>query len=262
MPAEKHRNLIGRGGEAKKELEARFKILLDIPRQGSGQTAVKITGQPEDVAKAKQHIQDFTKEQKGETVQVPRKIHHSVADNNQFFRKLRNEHKVTVDFAGHKVPPKPAAPTNVGATGDIPTPLITDGPSEVLSWKTVDISESDVEGDIPWVLRGDPERVAKVQKILAAAIEQALQNSTIGYLTLSDPSTYRYVIGQGGRKVDSIRKATGCNINVPSQQARDAKDQARHPAIEIVGGADGVEAAKDLILKAVKDGGNGPNGRS
>lgn len=50
VPADKHRSLIGRGGEAKKELESKFNVTLDIPRQGSGQTAVKITGQPDDVA--------------------------------------------------------------------------------------------------------------------------------------------------------------------------------------------------------------------
>lgn len=257
VPADKHRNLIGRGGEAKKEMEAKFKVTLDIPRQGSGQTAVKITGQPENVAKAKQHIQDLTKEQKGETVQVPRKVHHSIADNGQFFRRLRNEHKVTVDHAGHKLPPKQTVPTNSRANGSS-MPLITDDASDATrahSFQTTDLSESDLDGDIPWILRGDPDNIAKAQATLAAAIQNALQNSTIGYLTLPDPSTYRYVIGQGGRKVDSIRKATGCKITVP-------RDQARNEPIEIVGSAEGVEAARDLILKAVKEGGNGPNGRS
>jgi rRNA processing protein Krr1/Pno1 len=257
VPSEKHRSLIGRGGETKKELESKFKVTLDIPRQGSGQTGVKITGQPADVAKARAHIEDLVKEQQGETIQVPRKVHHSVADNGLFFRRLRNDHKVTVDHAGHKIPPKPTAPTNVRANGGS-MPLITDDAADtadVHSWKTVDVSESELDGDIPWILRGPPDNVAKAQAAVQAALEQALRNSTIGYLTLPDPSTYRYVIGQGGRKVDSIRKATGCKITVP-------RDQARDEAIEIVGSADGVDAARDLILTAVKEGGNANGNRS
>ncbi|TVY81677.1 Vigilin, partial [Lachnellula suecica] len=256
IPTDKHRSLIGRGGETKKELEAKFKVALDIPRQGSGQTAVKITGQPDAVAKAKAHLQDLVKEQEGESVSVPLKVHHSIADNGQYFRRLKNEHKVTVDHAGHKVPPKPAAPTNVRANGGA-MPLITDDADEaadVHSWKLVDMSESGLDGDIPWILRGPPDNIAKAQAALEAAIEQALQNTTIGYLTLPDPSTYRFVIGTRGSKVDSIRKATGCKITVP-------RDQAADEAIEIIGSADGVEAARDLILQAVKEGGNAPNGR-
>ena len=97
--------------------------------------------------------------------------------------------------------------------------------------------------------------VAKAKDLIIAAIEQALKNSTIGYLTLPDPSTYRYVIGQGGSKVNSIRKATGCKITVP-------RDQARDEGIEISGSADGIEKAKDLVLDAVKEGKSGGNGRA
>ncbi|TVY48938.1 Vigilin [Lachnellula occidentalis] len=253
VPTDKHRMLIGRGGSDKKALESKFNVTLDIPRQGNGQTAVKVSGQPEDVAKAKLHIEDLVKEQEGQTVVVPRKVHHSVADNGQFFRRLRND-GVTVDHAGSKVPPKPAAPTNVRANGG-DMPLITDNATDnadVHSWKTVDLSASDLTGDIPWILRGPPDNVAKAQAAVEAAIQQALENSTIGYLTLPDPSTYRYVIGPKGKNVDSIRKDTGTKITVP-------RDQTKDEAIEVVGSADGVEAAKVLILKAVKDG-NASNG--
>jgi len=59
--------------------------------------------------------------------------------------------------------------------------------------------------------------------------------------------------------VNSIRKATGCKITVP-------RDQAAGQPIEIIGSYDGVEKARQLILKAVKEGiangGNrGTNGR-
>lgn len=248
VPTDKHRSLIGRGGETKKELEAKFKVSIDIPRQGSEQTAIKITGLAKDVEAAKAHISEITKEQAGETIQVPRKVHHYVSDNGQFFRKLRNDHQVTVDHLGQKPPSKSSAEpvfTQVSSA-----PLITDEAEEDLhQFSVASLSGADDDGEIPWVLRGSPEGIAKAKSSLAAAIKQALQNDTVGHLTLPDPSTYRFVIGQGGSKVNSIRKATGCKITVP-------RDQSASQPIEIIGSRDGVEQARELILKAVKDGSN------
>jgi len=258
VPTEKHRSLIGRGGETKKDLESKFNVSIDIPRQGNGQTGVKISGQPEGVAKAQAHILEMVKDEEGETVLVPKKFHHVVADNGQFFRRLKNDHQVTVDHAGHKVPPKSSAPSNKRATGGA-LPLITDDQEtsiDAFSWNVVDSSASDLDGEIPWVLRGPPSNIAKARASLNAALEQAQRSTTTGYLVLPDPRTYRYVIGQGGSKVNSIRKQTGCKISVP-------RDQAKDEAIEIVGSEEGVEQAKDLILQAVKEGTqNGVNGRS
>jgi polyribonucleotide nucleotidyltransferase len=254
ISTDKHRSLIGRGGETKKDLESKFKVSIDIPRQGSGQSGVKITGLPADVEKAKAHILNLVKDQEGETVQVPRNVHHTIADNGQFFRKMRNEHQVTVDHAGRKVPPKPVVPTNTRANGALP--LITDdtaASADLFSWTVVNTADSSTEGDIPWVLRGAPENLVTAKATLLAAIDQASKNSHAGYLVLPDPRTYRYVIGQGGSKVNSIRKATGCKITVP-------RDQARDEAIEILGSAEGVEKAKELVLNAVKEGGNSANG--
>ncbi|KAI0014761.1 RNA binding effector protein Scp160 [Xylariomycetidae sp. FL0641] len=247
VPVEKHRSLIGRGGEAKRSLESRYNVFIDIPRQGSGQTGVKVAGLPADVEKAKEHLATLIKEQQGETIQVPRKYHHAISENGQFFRKLRNEQKVTVDHAGQSLPPKPKPASTRNNTGALP--LITDdaeAAADAHSWQTVD-NTSEEEGDIPWVLKGNQENIDKAKKVIAAALEQAEKNHTIGYLVLPDPSTYRYVIGQGGSKVNSIREKSGCKITVPRNQARDE-------AIEVMGSKDGCEIAKDLILEAVRDG--------
>jgi hypothetical protein len=176
---------------------------------------------------------------------VPKNIHHIVADNNQFFRKLRFDHEVTVGHGGSRAPPKPKAPKANGAA----LPLITDDAdttSNAHSFNVVSHSSSEIEGEIPWVLVGQVDNVAKAKQAVLAAMEQAKTAST-GYLTLSDPTTYRYVIGSGGRQVNSIREQSGCKITVP-------KDQKSDEAIEIFGSAAGVEKAKDLILKAVEDG--------
>jgi rRNA processing protein Krr1/Pno1 len=256
VPTEKHRSLIGRQGETRKELERKFNVSIEIPRQGDGKTGVTISGQPKDVAKAKEHIQGLVKGEEGETVQIPKNLHHAISDNGQFFRKLKKDHQVTVDHAGHKLPPKPTAPSSTRSSGGA-LPLITDDQdtsADTHSWHVVSLPDSNLDGEIPWILRGAPDNVSKAKDSLTAAIEQASKMTNTGYLALPDPRTYRYVIGQGGSKVNSIRKQTGCKINVP-------RDQARGEAIEICGSANGVERAKELILQAVKEGiSNGSNG--
>lgn len=253
VPTDKHRSLIGRGGETKKDLEAKFAVSIDIPRQGTDQTGIKITGLPAAVEKAKAHILDLVKDQEGVTVQVPKKVHHIIADNGSYFRKLRNDLQVTVDHAGNKVPAKPSQPANTANSGALP--LITDeadDAAEVFSWHVVDLSDSATSGDIPWVLRGNADNLPKAKANLEAAIEQALKSTCTGYLGLPDPRTYRYVIGQSGSKVNSIRKATGCKITVPRAESRDDK-------IEVVGSTEGVEKAREMILKAVKEGSSNSN---
>ncbi|RFN55698.1 hypothetical protein FIE12Z_33 [Fusarium flagelliforme] len=248
VPIENHRSLIGRGGDTKRQLESKFTVSIDVPRQGDGKTGVKLTGRPENVAKAKEHIQGLVQSQQGETIQVPRNLHHSISNGGQFFRQLRNNYSVTVDHAGQPLPAKPDSSTrsNVGAL-----PLITDDEdanSEAHSWKVVQIDAGD-DGDFPWVLRGSPENVGKAKDAIAKAVEQAKNNDATGYLVLPDPRTYRHVIGPNGSKVNAIRKESNCKIQVP-------RDQAKDEAIEIIGTKEGVEMAKDLILEAVREGSN------
>ena len=255
VPSSKHRSLIGRGGDNKRGLETKFNVSIDVPRQGSSSTDVKVTGQPADVEKAITHLAEITKEQPGVTIQVPKNIHHTISDNGQFFRKLRNNHQVTVEHAGAEVPPKSSAPSNTRANGGA-LPLITDdqeAAADSHSWNVLSSTATgpEFEGEIPWVLRGSSENIEKARAQLLAAIEQASKHDTTGYLVLPDPRTYRYVIGQGGSKVNSIRKQTGCKVQVPRDQAGEA--------IEVSGSAEGVEKAKDLILEAVREGSSNAN---
>jgi rRNA processing protein Krr1/Pno1 len=261
---DKHRLLIGRQGETRRSLESQFSIQLDIPKQnttGATRSQVKISGEPAKVEKAKNHILELVKGQEGETIQVPLHLHHSIADNGQFFRRLRNEHKVSVDHAGHQVPSKPtpteAGKARKGANG-ASLPLITDdaasGAEEQYSWEIIDHNTGDSDADtsatIPWILRGPAENVPKAKQILEKAIQNASKPSSTGYLILPDPSSYRLVVGSGGSTINNIRKQTGTKVQVP-------RDQAQGEAIEIVGSKDGCEEARQMILEIVSRGGNG-----
>lgn len=247
---EKHRLLIGRQGETRRQLEQQFNVQINVPRQtdtGPQRSQVRLQGKPENVEKAKAHILEITKDLEGETVQVPRRFHHVIADNGQFFRRLRNDHKVTVDHNGQRPPPKPTAPAPTRANGGA-LPLITDDPSAGgHAWESHSLHTSAEEGDIPWTLAGpSPEAVAGACAKLQRALEEASKQDTAGFLILPDPRAYRHVIGPGGSEINRIRKKTGTKIQVP-------RDQNQGEAIEITGDKAGVEEARDIILEIVQN---------
>lgn len=248
---DKHRLLIGRGGETRRQLEEKFNVSINIPRQtetGPQRSQVRIAGSAENVEKAKAHILEITKDQEGESVQIPKKFHHIIADNGQFFRRLRNDHKVTVDHNGQRPPPKPSTPQANRANGTA-MPLITDDPSvgeNSHSWETHELYASVEDGEIPWVLSGpSPEAVASAKAKLAAALEEATGQDTVGFLILPDPRAYRHVIGPGGQEINRIRNSTGAKIQVP-------RDQNKGEAISVTGSKEGVEQAKQMILDVVQ----------
>ncbi|PIB02509.1 Vigilin 1 [Cercospora beticola] len=250
---EKHRLLIGRGGETRRQLEQQFNVSINVPRQsetGPQRSQVRVTGQPNEVEKAKAHILEITKDQQGETVAVPRKLHHIIADNGQFFRRLRNDHKVTVDHDGQRPPPKQSTPVPSRSNGSGAMPLITDEPTDSSSshsWEVHELHGSGEEGEIPWILSGpSTEAVQAARAKLDAAIAEASKLDTIGFLILPDPRAYRHVIGPGGSEINRIRSKTKTKIQVP-------RDQSKGEAIEIQGSQEGVEQAKDSMLEVVQN---------
>lgn len=263
---DKHRLLIGRGGETRRSLESQFSVQLDIPKQttqGAARSQVKITGEPSAVAKAKEHILELVKGQEGETVEVPRHLHHIISDNGQFFRRLRNNQKITVDHGNQQPPPKPAqteaGKARKGANGALP--LITDDATtgaDEHSWEIIDnnaVEEgTDTSATIPWILRGPTENIPKARQQLEEAIKAASKPSSTGYLILPDPRSYRLVVGSGGSTINTLRKETGTKIQVP-------RDQAKDEAIEITGTREGCEQARQMILDIIAKGGNGGRGR-
>lgn len=248
---EKHRLLIGRGGETRRHMESQFGVSIDIPRQtetGPARSHVKVTGRPENVEKAVAHIKSQTQDKEGRTVQIPMKHHHAIADNGQFFRKLRNDHKVSVSHNG-AAPPRKRHHKRGRRTGNLP--LITDDAgteADKFSWETTDLLADAPEGEIPWLLSGGSEAdLDKAASKLEAALRDAEDQNTSGYLFVPDPRSYGLIIGPGGSGINKIRKDTRTRINVPKNQDEDE-------AIEIIGTLEGCEMAKDMIIAAIQSG--------
>ena len=249
VPPEKHRQLIGPGGETRRKLEAQLGVSIDVPRdsvQGPARSQIKISGAADKIPAAKEHIASLVRQVEGETMQVPRSLHHTIADNGRLFARLRRDHGIIVDHANQQPPPRSTSGTST-SRGEASLPLITDEDAgESHSWELVTgPSSSDLEGDIPWILRGSPESIAKARAQIEKALEKAQKNTCTGYLVLPDPSAYRLVIGTGGSQINSIRRETGCKIDVPQKREKGE-------AIVIAGEQDGVERARDLILEAAK----------
>lgn len=255
----KHRFLIGHNGEKRRSIESQFSITLDIPRQNTPGTAghqIKISGQPADVAKTKEHILELTQDQGGETINVPHHLHHVLADNGNFFRTLRNQHKVRVDHGGQKPPPRPAAATSsrpAASNGNLP--LITDDPTSGelnYSWEVAEPAQIPESSEsIPWILQGSTDAVAKAKELIESKLQSSSKGgSYTGYLGLPDPRTYGLIVGPGGSRINSLRKQSGTQITVP-------KAGATNDVVEISGPKEGVEKAKDLILELIKNQGQG-----
>ncbi|RPA96845.1 hypothetical protein L873DRAFT_1693483 [Choiromyces venosus 120613-1] len=256
---EKHRHLIGREGSIRKELEAKFKVTIDIPRQKPGETNtspdIKITGIAEDVDKAKDHILEIVKEPEGETIEIPTRLYHAVADGGQFIRRLQRDFRVSVDHNGQQRPVKPTE-QKPDLSGSLP--LITDNEedaSQRFTWEVVESNnQGGEEGDFPWVIRGKPEQIAKAKTEIEKAVALAEQQSSIGYLMLPDSSKFRLIIGPGGSQVEQIRRDTGCRIIVP-------RNQDVGEPIVMHGSKEGIEKAKEIILGLVKNGDSNGRGR-
>ena len=128
-------------------------------------------------------------------------------------------------------------------------PLITDEPSSdgtsgQHQWETHSLHSSTEDGEIPWVLSGpSPEALASARAKLERAVEEAGKQDTVGFLILPDPRTYRHVVGPAGSEINRIRRQTGTKIQVPRA--------GEGEAIEITGGAEGVEEARRIILETV-----------
>ena len=257
VPKDKHRLLIGSGGETRRALEKEFGVNINVPRANEDSHVIRILGKSEDVAKAKADIERRTAARKGGvSVDIPTELHYIVSDDGRLFRQLRSK-QVTVDH-GPK-PPKSqdsGAPTMNGAL-----PLITDDTDELPYTWNVRTSGAVTNGDvqkISWILSGPPEAVAEAKAQIEEKLESARQPKTTGYLRLVDPGLHKHIIGRGGSKINQLRDDTRCDIQVPRNG---------DGPITIVGTEEACEEAKRLIMEAVESGRAGnaagrPNSRA
>lgn len=246
VPVSKHRDLIGAGGNAKRALEEKFKVNLQIPKQGSKNkegeldTGVTIIGKAEDVAAAKAKIQELSVDKWKAEILVPRTLHTTVSDNGNLPRKLKYDLKVNVDHGSVRTPRDNNPVVPAGAIGS------DSEDKDSFRWSVVeDGVDHAANGTIPWRLEGSDENVAKAKAIVEAALEVALKHTQTGYLWLPDTSRYRFLVGPHGATVSHIREKSGCKIYIPKAGVADS-------AVTVKGSPEGLEKAKEMMLAALK----------
>jgi polyribonucleotide nucleotidyltransferase len=248
VPVNQHRNLIGSGGNIRKKIEEDFGVAINVPKQGSGQTGVKISGVPANVAKCRDHISGLTTKQQGETIMVPRNLHNVVARNGATFGEFTRM-GIRVDHNGQKQPAK-ATPPLRKANGDMP--LITDQSGEQAhSWEIVRDESTEI-GEIPWILSAQKSAKEDALEKAKARIQELMESNAeppaTGYLILSDPGLHRRIIGKGGTTINGIRETSGADIQVPKSGSRGDEGEA----IVITGTEEGIVSARDLIFEALR----------
>lgn len=236
VPKDQVKLVIGRGGSKKTELETTHSVVIDIPRTSDApETSIKLIGPQENVEKAIKEITELVKVPESETIMIPRSLHRSIADGGAFIRRVRSDYKVSIDHQGHELP-KVQRPT--------PTPngaRLDDEESEYgFSIQEVHSSES---GDIPWTLKGTLDGISKASAALHKARQAAAQQTHIA--TLSVPAQkHRFIIGQGGSVINSIRETSSTRIDVPKSNSSEL--------ITIKGTEAGCMKARDMIIEAIK----------
>ncbi|KAG2015753.1 SCP160 protein [Coprinopsis cinerea AmutBmut pab1-1] len=268
VPAAQHRALIGRGGQNLEALQKKFDVQIQIPGSRSynqiGEpenlgdlegvdpaNLVKVTGSRANVEAAVENLKANIKPPPPEAVtkdvSVPLKYHHAIAQQGNFFRTLRS-HGVTVDHSA--VPAKPALPSPPSDPAS--TARIDDDADEAdappYQWKVVDNYADADEGDATWTLKGrDDASIAKAEKLLSQAIENAAKKTHVGFLTLADRSSFPRIVGTKGANVARLRDESGADITVGRE----------NNTIVIVGSETEINDAKTAILKLASNSGRG-----
>jgi len=171
-------------------------------------------------------------------VSVPLKYHHAISQQGGFFRNLRS-YGVHVDQAIH--PQRSAVPT-YPPQDTTSTARIDDTEEDVpeSNWQVALNYQDAEEGDSEWTLRAkDAPSLERAEGDIKAAIEQAEAMTHVGFLTLTDRSSFPRIVGTKGSNVARLRAETGADITV----SRDSN------VIVVIGSESAVEVAREAILK-------------
>jgi len=260
IPALQHRALIGRGGQHLNELQNKNGVQIQFP----GSRSYAQVGEPDNAAKLeevdpanlvkisgsraacettvtelKAQIKPPTPEGVTEIISVPLKYHHAISQQGNFFRTLRS-HGVQVDQS--EQPQKSAVPSRPTPTGT-PSARIDEAEEDTapeVQWEVTQNYGDAEEGDSTWTLKArDQAGLERAQKLIQEAIEQAASMSHVGFLTLSDRSSFPRIVGSKGANVARLRNETGADITVSRE----------NNTIVIIGTETNIVAAKDAIIR-------------
>ena len=143
------------------------------------------------------------------TIPVPLKYHHSISQQGSFFKTLKS-FGVHVDQSVQ--PSQSAIPVRHEPPARIDD---TNAEASGVEWELVLNYKDSEAGDSIWTLKGrDQASLEKAENLIKEAIENAARMSHVGFLTLSDRSTFPRIVGTKGANVARLRNETGADITV------------------------------------------------
>lgn len=242
LAKEKHKLIVGPGGSIRHQLQEEFGVQINIPKPNEASTTIKLLGLPEKIAMLKAKVDDLTKDNWNESIDVPISYHAWVSERGAILKRLRTE--LNVDVAHGNLTRKA---TNL-SNAPIPTPpqeaLPEDGSTK---FTTGAISAADGEEKfIPWRFIGSAEATAKAAAIIKEQLDRAKTvTHSAWFYSANSSSDFPKIIGPQGSRINKIRKSSGAFITVPRA------NEANSNYIYLVGTEDSLRLAQEAFAKLI-----------
>lgn len=239
---DKHKFVLGPGGSTKQELEREFNVKINIPRPNSDSTMIKVTGLPEKIDSLKEKLNDLTKDDWNESIDIPAAYQALISERGAVFKQFEQEYNVTISHGndGRKAAKLSNAP--------FPNPPSEAFPLEEEQSETkFTITPSSLEvtdTTISWRLKGDNENTKKVLKLLTEKLDLAKSAQSMGWFYFKNPSFSR-IVGPQGSTVNNIRNKSKVFISVPRSSDKNKN------FIYLFGDEASLNTAKSLIEKLI-----------
>lgn len=243
LAKEKHKLIVGPGGSIRHALQDEFKVQINIPRPNDKDTIIKLFGLPENIEKLKAKLDETTKDNWNESIDIPARYHALVSDRGALFKTLRSEFNVEVSHgnltrkASNLSNSSIATPPEGAEGDDSATTKFTIGPIP---------EANDNDTIIPWRLIGEPEATAKAAAVVTEQFERAKNANAAAWFYSSTPSNhFPKIIGPQGRKINQIRKSSGAFITVPRL------NEKHKEFIYLVGTEESLQKAQDALNRVI-----------
>lgn len=242
LAKEKHRLIVGPSGLIRQALEAEFDVTINIPRPSDASTIVQLVGLPEKVAAAREKLDQLTKDDWNEAVDVPLQYHALVLEKGAVFKTLKNDFNVEVVHGNFTRQASKLSST------PIPAPPADAAPEEGETSKLTaqSVVSNGLEVVIPWRLKGLDADTKKAAAVINSRLENAKVADTVAWLYSLTPALFHKVVGPQGSVVNKIRTKTNTFITIPRANEKHGN------YIYLVGLAEGVEAAAKQISALLK----------
>jgi predicted PilT family ATPase len=248
-----HASVIGKGGSNLRALQEKFNVEIKVPAKDSNSDLIKISGKPENIESAKAEI--LAKLPHSSTFTYLKKFHHQLAGHNNFaLQRLRRNHNLDMN-----IPSNVEAPKFVNLAGSSSAPRIDDDSKGQPIVCTELVEPADGNEELTLTLSGSEDNLKQAVQQLEKLYETAKKSSHALRIYVPN-SHHRHIIGTGGKVINEIRRATGCEIELPQNGAgrggrRDNGLFADGIAVVITGPKDQCYNTKEKIVAIV----NGAN---